>query len=159
MHGTEAQKIFGVSDTFTPAATVAQIEQRSQAGDVGRIGETDPRHMTADDIAASARRLEEEASASSAGILIDSKDVRRHGHLSSQVAVEKALLAKVQGNGTPAAEGYAGKASFNVRTGKFEGAGEVHKIAVSDPRRQTSHFFDYDKFAAEKNSKKARTGP
>jgi hypothetical protein len=74
------------------------------------------------------RRLEEQA-AGAPGVRIADKDVRRHGNLSGQVAVEKALLAAVE-NPNPAgstASPYVGQASFNKRTGKFEGAGQVFR--------------------------------
>jgi len=83
--------------------------------------------------------------------------VRRHGLLARQMAVEKSLLRAVEnpdisGSGQGGYSGYEGKALFNKRTGKFESAGsEVHRIPINDPRRQTSHFFDYDKWAQEKS--------
>jgi hypothetical protein len=32
----------------------------------------------------------------------------------------------------------------------------VHKIAVNDPRRQTSHYFDYDKWTQQKSTQKSQ---
>ena len=32
----------------------------------------------------------------------------------------------------------------------------MHKIAVNDPRRQTSHYFDYDKWTQQKSTEKSQ---
>ncbi len=32
----------------------------------------------------------------------------------------------------------------------------MHKIAVNDPRRQTSHYFDYDKWTQQKSTQKSQ---
>lgn len=148
---TEAQKIFGTGETFANPT-----EWRGQKVSFVAAGASDePRKLTAAEIAESAKRLEE-AAASAHGVSINQSDVRRHGLLARQTAIEKSLLMAVENpasSGSPVTGGYEGKALFNKRTGKFEAADSViHRIPINDPRRQTSHFFDYDKWAQEKSA-------
>ena len=152
---TEAQKIFGTGETFADPTEWRGQKPSVMAAVAHDESTDDPRKLTAADIAASARLLEESA-ASAHGVSINESDVRRHGLLARQTAIEKTLLMTVENPASASSSstgGYEGKALFNKRTGKFESAGAVvHRIPINDPRRQTSHFFDYDKWAQEKSA-------
>jgi hypothetical protein len=63
--------------------------------------------------------------------MMGARDVRRHGALASKIASEQALLQVVEGVPSTADGGYVAQGSFNRRTGKFEGAGQVCAFAVT----------------------------
>jgi hypothetical protein len=113
--------------------------------------------VTAEDIKASADALlEAHKLGGGPGVTAQEADIRKHGSLALKAAQDAALLAAVQGGGAGEG-GYHAAATFNKRTGRFEGAGVVQKMSVNDGRRQTAHYFDQDKWTEEKNARAKRS--
>jgi len=137
---TEAQKIFGTDKTFTKSLVHRGVLEAA-AKAAGR------------DLA----EEEAEAAAVSAGVgnhrpvmVPHPTDIRRLGPEVAQRHVEMMAMAQPPPGGGGGAGSYAQSATFNKRTGRFEGQGQVVRMSVTDSRRQTSHYFDYDKWAHEK---------
>lgn len=143
---TEAQKIFGTDTTFTKT-----LVHRGAMEAAAKKAGFDLAELEEEQAAAGPARM----------IVPHPTDVQRLGYETAKQHAEMMALAQPPAAGGAPGGAYAQTATFNKRTGRFEGQGQVVRMGVHDDRRQTSHLFDYEKWTAEKakGGKRGGTGP